>query len=218
MKFSRLLLFLLFLGAAADIASADPQLHARPRYAVRSGDSLAVEYRYTPEFNQTVIVQPDGFITLSLLGEMKVSGLTLAEVHDAIASKAALRLNKPELDVVLTQFERPYFMVAGEVDKPGRLDFYEHTTALEAVMLAGGFKETAQESQVIIFRRAGGGLDEVIPINLHKVRKNSDLERDRELQPGDIVLVPRNKLENVARFVKATNLGLYLDPLTFIGQ
>jgi polysaccharide export outer membrane protein len=130
--------------------------------------------------------------------------------------KASLRLKSPELNVVLKEFERPYIAVSGEVDKPGKIDFYENTTALQAVMMAGGFKETAQESQVIIFRRVNNDLSKVIQLNLHNVKKTADLEHDMVLEPGDIILVPRNKLQNVARFIKATNIGLYLDPLTYV--
>jgi len=212
----RLLLILCFITGLTYRAFCDDQLHTRNRYTLRNGDSLSLEYRLTPEFNQTVVIQPDGFVNLTLVGDIKVSGLTLAQVHDLIVQKASVRLKEPELNVVLKEFERPYIAVSGEVDKPGRIDFYEHTTALQAIMLAGGFKESAQESEVIIFRKVNNDLSQVIKINLHDVRKSADLEHDMALEPGDIVLVPRNKLEHVARFVKATNLGLYLNPLTYV--
>ena len=191
-------------------------LHTRSRYTVRSGDSITIDYRYTPEFNQTVVIQPDGFVELTLIGELKIAGLTLAQIHDLVAKNASSHLRNPELNIALKEFERPYIAVSGEVDKPGRIDFYERTTALQAVMLSGGFKETAQQSQVIVFRRVNNDLSKVIQLNLHSVRRSSDLEHDMVLEPSDIVFVPRNKLQNVARFVKATNLGLYLDPLTYV--
>ncbi|WP_263382468.1 polysaccharide biosynthesis/export family protein [Granulicella arctica] len=216
MKILRFLLLALFIIGFTHPGFSDDQLHSRPRYTLRNGDSLTVDYRYTPEFNQTVVIQPDGFVDLTIIGELKVSGLTLEQVRNLVTQKAAARLKNPEINIVLKEFERPYVVVSGEVDKPGRMDFYEHTTALQAVMLAGGFKETAQESQVLIFRRVNNDLAKVLVLNLHKVKASSDLERDMVLEQGDIVLVPRNKLQNVARFVKATNLGLYLDPLTYV--
>jgi polysaccharide export outer membrane protein len=218
MKLQRFFLPMLLVVGVSCAASADDQLHTRPRYTLRNGDALSLEYRLTPELNQSVVIQPDGFINLTMVGELKVSGLTLSQAHDLIVAKASARLNKPELNVVLKEFERPYVAVSGEVDKPGRMDFYERTTALQAIMLAGGFKETAQQSQVYIFRRVNNDMSQIITLNLHNVKKSSDLEHDMTLEPGDIVLVPRNKLENVARFVKATNLGLYLDPLTYAAR
>lgn len=214
LKLLRFLLLALLISAAT--APADDQLHTHPRYTLRSGDSISLEYRFTPEFNQTAVIQPDGFVSLSVGGDLKVSGLTLQQAHDAIVQRASARLNGPELNVILKEFEAPYIAVSGEVDKPQRMAFYEHTTALQAIMLAGGFKETAQQSQVIVFRRVNDEMSKTIELNLHKVSKTRDLERDLVLEPGDVVLVPRNKLQNVARFVKAVNLGLYLDPLNYV--
>ena len=216
MKLLRFFLLALLIPGAAASALGDDQLHTHLRYHLRSGDAISLEYRFTPEFNQTAVIQPDGFISLSVGGDLKVSGLTLAQAHDMIVQRAAARLNGPELNVILKEFEVPYIAVSGEVDKPGRMAFYEHTTALQAIMLAGGFKETAQQSQVIVFRRVNDEMSKTIELNLHKVSKSSDLERDLVLEPGDVVLVPRNKLQNVARFVKAVNLGMYLDPLTYV--
>lgn len=215
MKLPRILLPLLLLCSVLG-GRADDQLHARPRYALGYGDALSLEYRFTPEFNQTAVVQPDGFVNLTLIGDLKVSGLTVDQVHALILSRLAGKLNQPELNIVLKEFEKPYIAVAGEVDKPGRIEFRERTSALQAVMLSGGFKETAQQSQVLVFRKVNGDMSKIIPLNLHNVRKTPNLEHDLTLEPGDIVLVPRNKLENVARFIKATNLGLYLDPLTYV--
>ncbi len=220
MKRSRLLLPLLLTATigfcAVRPAKDEPRLHTRQRYVLEYGDSLALEYRFTPEFNQTVVVQPDGFINLTLIGDLRVSGLTLDQVHDLVLARLGDKLNQPELNLILKEFERPYVAVAGEVDKPGRLEFRERTSALQAVMLSGGFKDTAEQSQVLVFRRVNGDMSRIIELNLHRVHRTGDLEHDLVLEPGDIVLVPRNKLSNVARFVKATNLGLYLDPLTYV--
>jgi polysaccharide export outer membrane protein len=191
---------------------ADEQLHQRTRYTLHAGDVITLDYRYTPEFNQTVTIQPDGYVTLDVVGEMKVSGLTLEQAHDEVIKQASVRLNHPELNLALKDFEHPYIVVAGEVDKPGKFELREDTTALQAVMLAGGFKDSARDTKVILFRRINQQMAEVRQLDLHNVRKTADLERDAELQPGDMLLVTRNKLEHFSRFMKATNLGLYFDP------
>ena len=185
------------------------------RYALRSGDVIVLDYRFTPEFNQTVTLQPDGFVDLILIGSVHAAGLTLDQLRALVMERVALRLKDPELNISLKEFERPYFVVAGEVDHPGRFDFYEKTTALQAILLAGGFKATAQQSDVYVFRRVDGNLAEVHHINLKKVRRGPDLERDLILESGDMILIPRNKLEKLSRFIKATNLAIYFDPLTY---
>ncbi len=195
---------------------AQKPLQPRTRYVLRAGDAVTLDYRYTPEFNQTITLQPDGYVDLALIGSVHAAGLTLDQLHDLVVERARVRLKDPELTLSLKEFERPYFAVAGEVDHPGRMDFYEKTTALQAIMLAGGFKGTAEQSHVYLFRKVDGNLTEVHQLNLHHVRNNRDLERDMVLEPGDIVLVPRNKLENLSRFMKSANLSIYFDPLTYL--
>src|ERR1700739_2904086 len=109
---------LLFISALP-VSWADQELHQRPRYMLHAGDVITLDYRYTPEFNQTVTIQPDGYVSLDIVGEVKVSGLTLEEAHDQIATAASSRLNHPELTLTLKDFQRPYIVVAGEVVRPG---------------------------------------------------------------------------------------------------
>jgi|SRR5580658_10324511 polysaccharide export outer membrane protein len=197
-------------------ARADDQLHQRPRYTLHTGDVIYLAYRFTPEFNQTVTVQPDGFIDLNIVGNLKAGGLTVEELQNQIVSLASSRLNHPDLTITLKEFQHPYVVVAGEVTNPGKFDFRENTTALQAVMLAGGFKDSARDTRVLLFRRINGDMAEVRQLNLHNVNKTSDLERDSELQPGDMLLVTRNKMEHMSRFMKASNLGLYFNPFPVV--
>lgn len=192
---------------------ADEQLHRRPVYTLHVGDVIVLNYRYTPEFNQTVTVQPDGYINVNVVGSVNVVGRSVEEVRAQIVKQASSRLNKPELTITLQQFEHPYVVVAGEVEHPGKFDMRENLTALQAVMLAGGFKDSARDTHVLLFRKINADQAEVRKLDLHDVKKNADLERDIELEPGDMLLVTRNKMEHLARFMKATNLGVYFNPL-----
>ena len=190
----------------------EQQLRQRPVYTLHVGDEVALNYRFTPEFNETVTVQPDGNVVLDVVGTVRVAGLTLEQAHDQIVKLASVQLNKPELSITLTRFEQPYVVVAGKVDRPGKIDIRQNTTALQAILLAGGFKDSAKDTKVILFRRINGDMAEVRPLNLHNVNKHADLERDTELEPGDMLLVTRNKLEHLSRFMKAANLGVYFNP------
>jgi polysaccharide export outer membrane protein len=195
------------------IVRGDNQIRDRPIYALHTGDVIALSYRYTPEFNQTVTVQPDGFVSLSIVGSVKVGGLSVEQARRKIVDQASQRLNHPELTITLQQFEQPFVVVAGEVEHPGKFDIREDTTALQAVMLAGGFKDSARDTQVILFRRINADDAEVKKLNLHSVKKHGDLERDAELEPGDMLLVTRNKMEHLARFMKATDMGVFFNPI-----
>ena len=130
---------LLLLGALLMAsAHADDQLHPRARYTLHIGDVLDLSYRLTPEYNQTVTIQPDGYASLNIAGNLHLEGLTLDQAHDLIVQKDSERLNDPELNLILSSFQRPYVVVGGEVLQPGRIDLRENMTAMQAVMMAGG--------------------------------------------------------------------------------
>ena len=198
------------------VRADEPQLRHRPRYTLRAGDVLELQYRYTPEFNQTVTVLPDGYINLNLVGDVRVSDLTVEQAHDLIVQKASARLNEPELNLILKQFQQPYIVVAGEVNKPGKMDLRDNTTAMQAVLLSGGFLASAQTGQVLLFRKINGDTAEIKVLNLGKLRKTSDLEHDIMLESGDMLFVPRDKLEKISRYIKVLNIGMYFNPLQYV--
>jgi polysaccharide export outer membrane protein len=192
------------------------ELHRRPRYTLRPGDVLQLQYRYTSELNQTVTLLPDGYVNLNMIGDLKISDLSLEQAHDLIVSKVQTQLNEPELNLVLVEFQRPYIEVAGEVLKPGKIDLRETTTALQAILESGGFLPSAQSGQVILFRRINSNTAEVRKLDLTGIHKVSQLERDTTLESGDMLLVPRNKVERISRYGKLLNIGTYFNPLSLI--
>ena len=183
------------------------------RYQLVSGDVIEVIYRYTPEFNQTVTIQPDGYILLEIVGDIKVGGLTLEQTRQKIIEKASVRLKDPEVTLLLKEFQKPYFVVSGEVVQTGKFEMRENITALQAVMIAGGFKESAKVSQIIVFRKLNAEFAEVKTLNLKKIKKTSDLENDLTLQSGDIIFVPRDTFSKIERFVRLSSLGVILNPI-----
>jgi polysaccharide biosynthesis/export protein len=186
---------------------------AEDRYLLHPGDVLDIEYRYTPEFNQTVSVQPDGYISLQMGGDLKVSGRSLEQVRNLILARARTRLESPELTVVLKEFQKPYVVVAGEVVQPGKFELRESLTAIQAVLLAGGFKDSAKSSQILVFRKLNADTAEVRSLNFKTLKRTSDLENDLTLQPGDMILVPRNRISKIERYVRLASLTTFLYPL-----
>jgi polysaccharide export outer membrane protein len=182
------------------------------RYRLQPGDVLEVQFRYTPEFNQTVTVQPDGYISMEIGGDLKVAGFTIEETRQAILRQANKRLHDPVATIVLKEFQKPYFVVSGEVAQPGKIEMREKVTALQAIMLAGGMKETAKSSQVVVFRKINSDTAEVKVLNLKDIRRTSDLENDLTLQAGDMVFVPRDKLSKVERFMRLVSVAALITP------
>jgi polysaccharide export outer membrane protein len=188
---------------------------AEERYVLHPGDVLEIQYRYTPEFNQTVTVQPDGYISLEIGGDLKVGGRNLDQVRAGLLAKARTRLAAPELTIILKEFQKPYVVVAGEVAQPGKFEVREKLTAVQAVLLAGGFKDSAKSSQILVFRKLNGEMAEVRMLNFKTLKHTSDLENDLTLQPGDMILVPRNRLSKIERYVRIASLATFLNPLMY---
>jgi polysaccharide export outer membrane protein len=218
MKYQTYLLFaivvLAFPVSLAAQVKTPPRLSTvtEERYRLQPGDVLEVQFRYSPEFNQTLTVQPDGYITLEIAGDLKVAGFTIDQTREAILRQARTRLQDPVATVLLKEFQKPYFVVSGEVSQPGKIEMRERVTALQAIMLAGGMKETAKSSQVVVFRKINSDTAEVKLLNLKSIKKTSDLENDLTLQAGDMVYVPRDKISKVERFMKIASIAAFMAP------
>jgi len=183
------------------------------RYTLNPGDFLEIQYRYTPEFNQTVSVQPDGYVSLQIGGDVKVGGRDLGQVRNLILAKVRTQLESPELTVILKEFQKPYVVVAGEVVQPGKLEMREKLTAVQAVLMAGGFKDSAKSSQILVFRKLNADTAEVRSLNFKTLTRTRDLENDLTLQAGDMILVPRNRISKLERYVRIASLATFLNPL-----
>lgn len=217
MNLKRVLFITIFIAGLAIAAFGQaPTLGAfgrEDRYTLTPGDVLDIQYRYTPEFNQTVTVQPDGYISLEIGGDLKVAGRNLTQVRALILTKARERLASPELNVILKEFQRPYVVVAGEVVQPGKIEVREKLTALQAVLLAGGFKDSAKSSQIVIFRKLNADTAEVKTLNFKSMKQTADLENDMTLQAGDMILVPRNRFSKIERYVRLASVASIFNPL-----
>ena len=169
--------------------------------------------RYTPEFNQTIEVQPDGFVMLQIAGELRVAGLTVEQARVEVAKRSEARLKEPDVALSLKEFEKPSFIVGGEVAKPGKFELRGSTTALEAIAIAGGFTPGSKHSQVLLVRRLDAERAHVTQIDLKKIEKQPQLAEEYLLRAGDMLLVPKNTLSKVERIVKWTSIGIFWNPL-----
>jgi len=201
---------------AAQEVSDRPELHRRnPRYQLCKDDVLQLSFALTPDLNQTVTVQPDGYITLQGAGDLHVEGQTIPDVTESIRVAYAKTLHNPILTVRLMDFEKPYFIVGGEVGHPGKFELRGDTTTTQAVAIAGGFTESAKHSQVWLFRRVSNDWVETQRLDLKKMLKNGNLQEDAHLRPGDMLYVPKNALSKMKHFIPVTTLGTYLNPGSF---
>jgi len=205
-------------SASVTAASTDaaPGLHERyPRYQLRKGDTFDLDFSLSPEFNQTVAVQPDGFVTLKGVGSIFVAGRTLPELTEAVKSAYAKTLHDPVIAIALRDFEKPYFIASGQVEKPGKYDLRSDLTVTEGVAIAGGFNDKAKHSQVVLFRPIPGGGYEAKLLNVKKLLATRNLSEDVQLQPGDMLYVPQNALSKIRPFLPTSSMGAYYNPAIF---
>jgi polysaccharide export outer membrane protein len=183
------------------------------RYRIQPNDVIEMSFRFTPEFNQVVTVQPDGFTPLQGAGEVKVAGLTVNEATDAILAKYVHMLHQPVVTLILKEFNKPSFVVGGHVARPGKFDFRGTVSLTDAIAMAGGFSPGARDSQVLLFRRVSSDIAEVKKVNVKRALEKGRLHEDLALQPGDAIYVSTSKLGKVDRFMSIFRMGLYFNPL-----
>jgi protein involved in polysaccharide export with SLBB domain len=195
----------------------DPALggERHPLYRLTKSDSFEISFTFSPEFNQSVTIQPDGFVTLRGGGSLLAEGLTVPEFQLAVVKAYSGTLHGPEVTVTLKDFEKPYFLASGEVSRPGKYELRGDLTVTEALAIAGGFTQQARHSQVVLFRRVSLDVAEAHLINAKRMLNSRNLREDWHLQPGDFIYVPQSRISKIRKFVPSSSMNWYMNPLQF---
>jgi polysaccharide biosynthesis/export protein len=199
-------------GAEAGAASHFQSRH--PRYQVGTGDIIDLSFSQTAEYNQSVSVQPDGYITLREIGDVYVRDKTVPELREAIGAEYSKILHDPEINVLLKEFDKPHFTVSGQVGKPGKYDLRDGTRVSEALAIAGGMTEKAKDSQVLLFRRVSNDWVSVKVLDMKAVYKGR-INEDVDLRPGDMMFVPQNQISKIKPYLPVWGLSTYMNPMGF---
>jgi polysaccharide export outer membrane protein len=184
--------------------------HRNPRYRVMRDDILVLTFPLSPEFNQTITVEPDGYVTLLGAGSVYIQEMTVPEVIEALKKAYSKILRDPIIDVDLKDFQKPFFIVSGQVGKPGQYDLRYDTTVLQAIAIAGSFTAESK-TQVFLFHRVSSGWVEVKKLSLRNMLHGKNVNEDVHLQPGDMIYVPVNFISNFKKYVPYST-GLYFNP------
>ncbi len=196
-----LLLLLVLAGCATGkLEPEDWPTLDNPPIALQPGDTLQVQFAYWPELDQEQSVRPDGKIALKLVGEVAAAGLTPEELRQDLLTRYADKIRNPEINVVVRAFNSHRVFVGGEVINPGLIMIQGQLTALEAIMMAGGFnKQSAKTSNVIIIRQhEGQQIAKSIKLNRAYTKTHSE---PFYLQPHDVIFVPRTTIDKVDQWM-----------------
>jgi polysaccharide biosynthesis/export protein len=188
---------------------------SHPLYRLNRSDVVALSFTLSPEFDQTLTVQPDGYVLVKDAGAVLAYGLTLEEFQAAVRKAYVGYLHDPQVSVGLKEFEHPYFVAGGEVGHPGKYELRTETSILEAVQIAGGFTHEAKHSQVVLFRHVNDDLVEARVFDIKKMLKEKSLSEIPRLRPGDLVFVPQNSISKIERFLSKPALSMYVSPTQF---
>lgn len=197
-------------GRAKSSRDSAAELQRRgERYRLCPSDVISLTFPITPEFDQTVSIEPDGYVNLTGAGDVHLAGLTTAESAAAVKAAYAKVLHDPIVTVALKDFNKPYFIVNGQVKSPGKFDLRGATTATEAIAMAGGFNDAAKHSQVLLFRRVNDNWYAVEKLDLKKILQGHNVQEDPEIRSGDMLFVPQNAISKIERFIPRTGMGAY---------
>jgi polysaccharide export outer membrane protein len=202
--------------AGTEERADQPALHQRnPRYQLCKGDTFDLTFPFTPEFNQTVTVQPDGYIALASLGDLFVAGRTVPELRELLKTAYGKVLHDPVINLVLKDLQKPYFYAGGDVGHPGKYELREDITLTQAIAIAGGFTTSSKHSQVLLFRRVSSEWASARIINVKKMFQAGNLTEDLHLQPGDMFFVPQNTISKIKPWIPYTTVGANFFPAQF---
>jgi polysaccharide export outer membrane protein len=159
-------------------------------YIIGPADVLAINVWKESEISRSIPVRSDGRISLPLIGEVQAGGRTPRQLQEEIAKKLQSFISEPDVTVIVQESRSQKFNVLGQVAKPGSFLLTDTTTVLDAIAMAGGFKDFAKQKQIYILRQNADGTQVRLPFNYRNVVKGKDLEENVKLQPRDTVVVP----------------------------
>ena len=183
-------------------AGAEPVIVVPERapYRMTVGDRVGVRFFFYPAYDVTVMVRPDGMVTIPLVGEIKAEGMTPSELEAIVRARYAQLLAEPEVSVILLEFADQRVFVFGEVNNPGAYDLKGSATVLDAVAEAGGITYNGRNDSVILIRQQPDGVFAGTRVNLEDLLAGRSAE-SVFLSAGDVVYVPMTFIAKIDVFV-----------------
>lgn len=178
-------------GAATEVRPAGPHgAHSDDAYVIGANDVLSVNVWKEPDISRSVPVRSDGKISLPLVGELQASGQTPRQLEGEITKRLQSYISEPEVTVIVTDSKSQKINILGMVARPGAYLLTSSTTVLDAIAMAGGFKDFAKQKSVYILRQGSDGTQKRISFNYKDVIKGKNPEQNIRMQAGDTIVVP----------------------------
>ena len=159
-------------------------------FVIGNDDVLAINVWKEPDISRSIPVRSDGRISLPLVGEVQAAGQTPAKLEAEIAGKLKNFISEPEVTVMVQQINSQKFNVLGQVAHPGSFVITNSPTVLDAIALAGGFRDFAKQKSIYVLRENPDGSQVRLAFNYKDVVKGRNPAQNVKLQPRDTIVIP----------------------------
>ena len=166
----------------------DPRKPPEEFYVIGPGDTLAINIWKEPSLSGPVKVRPDGYVTLPLINEVQVVGLTTARLRNLLEEKYKEFTLDPFITIRVEGIASSEVFLVGQVIRPGAYTFAGSDTILQLLTRAGGLSPFADRDNIRIVRRDATKIIEYI-VDYDAILKG-DLKQDILLRPGDRIIIP----------------------------
>jgi polysaccharide biosynthesis/export protein len=159
-------------------------------FLIGNDDVLAINVWKEPDISRSVPVRSDGKISLPLVGEVQATGRTPLQLEQEIAQQLKSYVAEPEVTVIVQQINSQKFNILGMVNRPGSFPLTNSPTVLDAIAVAGGFRDFAKQKSIYVLRQNSDGTQSRLPFNYKEVVKGQNGAQNVKLQPRDTIVVP----------------------------
>jgi polysaccharide export outer membrane protein len=159
-------------------------------FVIGNDDVLAINVWKEPDISRSIPVRSDGKISLPLAGEVQAAGQTPLKLEQEIAGRLKNYISEPEVTVMVQQINSEKFNILGQVTRPGSYPLTNSARVLDAIALAGGFRDFAKQKSIYILRQNAAGGQSRLPFNYKEVIKGRSPDQNIKLEPRDTIVVP----------------------------
>jgi polysaccharide export outer membrane protein len=183
-----------------------------PEYRLVPGDQLDIVVSSAPELSRTLTVGPDGRVVMPMSRPIMAAGRSFVQVQNELMGELGKQLRDPRIAVTPRAYAPEQIYVGGQVGQPGTYTIPSRIGALEAILMAGGMRPTAQGRQVAVLRRAPNGGMMMRTVNIRNgllnIREYND---NMQLRRGDIIFVPQSNIAEIGTFMQNFRNALPVD-------
>ncbi len=183
-------------SSVGQLDSAPGNGHLDTAYVIGDDDVLAISVWKEPDLTKVIPVRSDGKISLPLVGDVQAAGLTPAQLAADLTASLGSFITDPQVTVIVQEIKSRNFNILGQVIKPGSYPLTVDTTVVDAIALAGGFRDFAKKKAIYIVRQGANGAELHLPFNYEdfikgkKGKKGKRPSPDIQIKPHDTIVVP----------------------------